>query len=69
MSLVDFVATPKFEEYKERFKQHYKLERREDGVILVASAYRGRPDPIERGESSLGGPAFQDHRRRSRKTK
>jgi hypothetical protein len=36
MSLVDFVPTPKFEEYKERFKQHYKLERREDGVITRA---------------------------------
>src|SRR5277367_4719868 len=35
MSLVDFVPTPKFEEYKERFKQHYKMERRADGVILV----------------------------------
>lgn len=35
MSLQDFVVTPKFEEYKERFKSHYKLERRPDGVILV----------------------------------
>ncbi len=35
MSLQDFVVTPKFEEYKERFKNHYKLERRADGVILV----------------------------------
>ena len=31
MSLVDFVPTPKFEEYKDRFKQHYKMERRADG--------------------------------------
>src|SRR6266704_1635752 len=43
MSLVDFVATPKFEEYKERFKQHYKLERREDGVILVQAHTAGGP--------------------------
>jgi len=35
MSLQDFVSTPKFEEYQERFKDHYKLERRQDGVILV----------------------------------
>ena len=35
MSLQDFVATPKFEEYQERFKNHYKLERRPDGVILA----------------------------------
>src|SRR6266699_3672924 len=43
MSLVDFVATPNFEEYKERFKQHYKLERREDGVILVQAHTAGGP--------------------------
>jgi len=43
MSLVDFVATPKFEEYKERFKQHYKLERREDGVILAQAHTAGGP--------------------------
>ena len=35
MSLTSFVPTPKFEEYRERFKEHYKLERRADGVILV----------------------------------
>ncbi len=35
MSLQDFIVTPKFEEYKERFKDHYKLERRSDGVILA----------------------------------
>jgi enoyl-CoA hydratase/carnithine racemase len=43
MSLVDFVSTPKFEEYKERFKQHYKLERREDGVVLVQAHTAGGP--------------------------
>src|SRR5207245_10767035 len=43
MSLVDFVSTPRFEEYKERFKQHYKLERREDGVILVQAHTAGGP--------------------------
>jgi enoyl-CoA hydratase/carnithine racemase len=35
MSLQPFVPTPKFEEYKERFKVHYKLERRKDGVVLA----------------------------------
>lgn len=35
MSLTSFIATPDFEEYKERFKNHYKLERRQDGVILA----------------------------------
>ncbi len=35
MSKVGFVSTPTFEEYKERFKAHYEMERRDDGVILV----------------------------------
>src|SRR6201988_4192454 len=43
MSLTSFVPTPKFEEYKERFKEHYKLERRADGVILVQAPTAGGP--------------------------
>ncbi|HEY1940843.1 MAG TPA: enoyl-CoA hydratase/isomerase family protein [Roseiarcus sp.] len=43
MSLQKFVPTPKFEEYKERFKDFYKLERREDGVILVQAHTNGGP--------------------------
>src|SRR5690348_3737665 len=43
MSLVDFVPTPQFKEYKERFKQHYKLTRRGDGVILAEAHTRGGP--------------------------
>ena len=43
MSLTSFVATPKFEEYRERFKEHYKLERRADGVILVQAHTNGGP--------------------------
>lgn len=35
MSLTSFVETPEFEEYQERFKEHYELDRREDGVILA----------------------------------
>ena len=35
MSLTSFVPTPDFNEYKERFKQHFKLERRADGVLLA----------------------------------
>src|SRR6202165_3465099 len=41
MSLTKFVATFKFEDYKERFKEHYKLERRDDGVILVQAHSAG----------------------------
>ena len=35
MSLSPFVPTPKFEDYQERFKHHFKLERRADGVLLA----------------------------------
>ena len=41
MSLVSFVDTPKFEQYKERFKEHYKLTRRPDGVILAEAHTKG----------------------------
>ena len=43
MSLQDFIPTPDFAEYKERFKDHYKLERREDGVILAQAHTLGGP--------------------------
>ena len=43
MSLTSFVPTPKFEEYKQRFQEHYKLERRADGVILVQAHTKGGP--------------------------
>src|SRR5438445_618539 len=33
----------KSEGYKERFKQHYKLQRRQDGVILVEAHTKGGP--------------------------
>lgn len=35
MSLQEFLPTPRFEEYKELFKNHFHLERRADGVILA----------------------------------
>jgi enoyl-CoA hydratase/carnithine racemase len=41
MSQVKFIPTPDFEEYKERFKSHYKLERREDGAILAQAHTAG----------------------------
>lgn len=43
MSLTKFVPTPDFNEYSERFKEHYKLERRTDGVILVQAHTKGGP--------------------------
>jgi enoyl-CoA hydratase/carnithine racemase len=41
MSLTSFVPTPELEEYSERFKNHYRLERREDGVLLVQAHTQG----------------------------
>src|SRR5580765_6121819 len=41
MSLQPFIPTPKFEEYKETFKDYYILERRPDGVILARAHTRG----------------------------
>lgn len=35
MSLSPFVPTPTFEDYRERFKEHFRLERRHDGVLLA----------------------------------
>src|SRR5277367_3008392 len=43
MSQQQFIPTPKFEEYKERFKDFYKMERRDDGVILVEAHTKGGP--------------------------
>lgn len=43
MSLQDFVPTPDFAEYKERFRNHYKLDRRDDGVILAQAHTLGGP--------------------------
>ena len=34
MSLQNFVHTPAFEEYRETFKDHYTLERSDDGIIV-----------------------------------
>jgi enoyl-CoA hydratase/carnithine racemase len=35
MSLQEFVPPPKFEDYRESFKDFFKLERRDDGVLLA----------------------------------
>jgi enoyl-CoA hydratase/carnithine racemase len=43
MSLVKFIEEPKFEDYKEVFKNNYILERREDGVILARAHTNGGP--------------------------
>jgi hypothetical protein len=35
MALTNWLPTPKFEDYKEFFKEHFEMERREDGVLFV----------------------------------
>lgn len=42
MSLTQFVQTPKFDEYKEQFKEAFLLERRADGVILAQAHTLGK---------------------------
>ena len=43
MSSQEFVATPRFEEYREQFKDFYKFERRDDGVLLVQAHTQDGP--------------------------
>ncbi|MFO1468046.1 MAG: enoyl-CoA hydratase/isomerase family protein [Steroidobacteraceae bacterium] len=43
MSLQDFIPTPSFENYQTLFKDHYKLTRRADGVILAEAHTKGGP--------------------------
>ncbi len=43
MSLQKFIPTPKFDEYREVFKDFFTLERREDGVILAQAHTLGGP--------------------------
>ena len=33
--LTNWIPTPEFEEYRERFSEHFELERREDGVLFA----------------------------------
>src|ERR1700734_3973064 len=43
MSLQEFVPTPRFEDYREAFRDFYLMERRDDGVLLVAAHTQGGP--------------------------
>jgi len=43
MSLQSFVPTPELEEYRETFKEHYKMERSEDGVLIVRAHCKDGP--------------------------
>jgi enoyl-CoA hydratase/carnithine racemase len=55
MSQQGFVPAPKFEEYREIFKDFYTLERREDGVILAQAHTKGGPVQLSvQNHRSLG---------------
>jgi enoyl-CoA hydratase/carnithine racemase len=41
MSLQEFLPTPKFEDYREFFKDFFVMERREDGVLFARAHTRG----------------------------
>lgn len=41
MSLQNFIPTPRFEDYREIFKDHYHLSRTEDGILLAEGHTRG----------------------------
>ena len=43
MPRTKFVDWPKFEEYKEMFKEHFYMEKRDDGVLLVRMHTNGGP--------------------------
>ena len=49
------MPTPRFEEYRETFKDFYRMERRDDGVLLVAAHTRGGPVQLSvQNHRSLG---------------
>ena len=55
MSLQEFVPTPRFEEYSEAFGDFYRMERREDGVLLVRAHTQGGPVQLSvQNHRSLG---------------
>ncbi len=43
MSLQEFIPTPEFEDYRETFKDNYRLTRRENGAILAEAHTMGGP--------------------------
>ena len=48
MSLQRFVATPRFDDYRESFKDNYALEHSDDGVILARAQTQGGPAGLDR---------------------
>ncbi len=55
MSLQEFIPTPCFDEYREVFKDFYRMERRDDGVLLVEAHTQGGPIQLSvQNHRSLG---------------
>jgi hypothetical protein len=65
MSQQQFVPTPRFEEYSERFRDFYRMTRREDGVLLVEAHTNGRSHHDPAGEGHIRSTA--DYVREGRK--
>ena len=59
MSLAGFVPSPEFDDYKERFKAHFRLTRREDGVVLAEAHTNGGPFQLSVESHKSFGPLFQ----------
>ena len=66
MSLQKFIPTPKFEEYRETFKDFFTLDRREDGVLLAQAHTLGGPIQLSVQNHRALGPDAQGDRRRPR---
>jgi len=59
MSLVGFVPTPKFEDYRQTFKDHFLMERSDDGVIVVRAHTQGGPIQLSVENHRAFGQAFK----------
>lgn len=59
MSQVNFVPDPEFDEYRERFKDHFKLSRREDGVLVAQAHTNGGPFQLSVENHKAFGQLFQ----------
>ena len=68
MSLTRFVPTPKIEDYREAFKEHYKIERRDDGVIVVQAHTNGGPVQLSVEEHRSVGQRRALHGRRQQQS-
>ncbi len=59
MSRVGFAPSPEFSEYKERFKDYFRLTRREDGVLLAEAHTDSGPFQLSVESHKSFGQLFQ----------